>query len=85
MYSEDFKLLAKRLYSKLLSLRKVASILNIHYSTISKWLLYIKSPRKIIIKKLDNITFSQTIKIFIKENPFYLFYSIIDVFKILIL
>jgi transposase/transcriptional regulator with XRE-family HTH domain len=70
MYSEDFKLLAKRLYSKLLSLRKVANLLNIHYSTISKWLSYIKSPRKIIIKKLDNITFSQTIKIFIKENPF---------------
>jgi transposase/predicted transcriptional regulator len=70
MYSEDFKLLAKRLYSKLLSLRKVADLLNIHYSTVSKWLSCKKLPRKHIVKKLDNIEISNSIINFIKENPF---------------
>lgn len=81
MYSNDFKILALRLYDKFLSLRKVADLLNIHYSTISKWLIHIKSSRKPIKKKLDSKDISKTIKDFVKNSPFC---SLFDIQSILI-
>ena len=70
MYSEDFKNLAINLYNKFSSLRKVAQLLNIHYSTISVWINKIIKPRKIISKKLDNIEVSSFIKNTINKDPF---------------
>ncbi len=67
MYSNDYKQLAIKLYYKFSSLRKVANLLDIHYSTISKWLSYIQKPRKIITKKL---TYISIVENYIKENPF---------------
>ncbi len=52
MYSNDYKQLAIKLYHKFSSLRKVADLLDIHYSTISKWLSYIQKPRKSSYEKM---------------------------------
>jgi transposase len=37
MYSDFVVQMAIRLYNKHMSLRKVAEIIGIHYSTISRW------------------------------------------------
>ena len=70
MYSNDIKILALKLYNKLCSLRKVASILEISPSTISRWKNFKKQDRKKIQKILDPPDISDSIKLFILTHPF---------------
>lgn len=70
MYSYDLKQVAFRLYMIHNSLRKVSNILNVHYSTISKWFNKIERPRKVSDKILYKDNISNLLEQTIKENPF---------------
>ena len=77
MYSRDFKNLAIRLYNKLHSLRKVANILNINYSTVSRWVNNGKCiPRKKRNSKLENSFVLELIEDNIKSDPFFIIKNI---------
>jgi len=69
MYSEDIRNLAIKLYHKILNLRKVASLIDVNYSTISRWNNYVPIPRKKIVKKLDGSDISESIKLYISSHP----------------
>lgn len=69
MYSKDLKKVALNLYEQFKSLRKVANLLNINYSTISKWKNEIIKPRKSIDKILYNNAISNFIEETIKTDP----------------
>ena len=53
MYSSDLKKVALNLYFRIFSLRKVASLLNTSFSTISRWKNFKKIDRKLRPKKLE--------------------------------
>jgi transposase len=70
MYSSDLRKVALNLYSRIYSLRKVASLLNTSFSTISRWKNFKKINRKLKPKKLDGSDIIDSIDLFIKANPF---------------
>lgn len=70
MYSDDIKNLALRLYTRFLSLRKVADLIDTSHSTISRWKNFKKTDRKCIVKKLDNCDILECINIFVISHPF---------------
>lgn len=70
MYSEDIKKLALRLYDKLSSLRKVASILETSYSTISRWKNSKEHIRKQMKTKLGPSDITESINLYILSHPF---------------
>jgi DNA invertase Pin-like site-specific DNA recombinase len=71
MYPLDRRKVAFRLYAFLNSLRKTALLLNIHYSTVSRWL---KSPGKKQYSRsqesLKSVVVIECIKTAIENDPF---------------
>jgi len=86
MYSEDIKILAIKLYTRFLSLRKVADLINTSHSTVSRWKNFKKIDRKKITKKLDNNDILECINLYVMSHPFCIIkdikLKIYEVFKI---
>jgi len=70
MYSADVRIIALRLYSEYVSLRKVASIICSSHSSIYRWLNYVPEQRKKQEKKLENLQILDMMRLYIKTHPF---------------
>ena len=81
MYSQDVRTIAMRLYHKVKSLRKVASIIETSHSTISRWNSSVFQVRKIQNRKIEYPCIIDAMNLYITTHPFA---SIKDVQKLIL-
>ena len=69
MYGLDIRKMALKVYSNLQSLRKTSLLLNIHFSTISRWFHHL-DRKSYPVRSSKTFLISETIKDIIQTNPF---------------